>query len=230
MSETQAALLVALGVVSFLDQWPAVQTMISRPVVVGMLVGLVLDAPMEGAVWGAVFEAVYLGVLPVGAARYPDAGLAALVGTTVALAGRTDGIAPAGYAVLAAAVAGFLGERVGWAHRRWNDRTAVRVRERVMSGEPSAPGRGVAAALARAAVLGAVVAAVAIAAALAGLGALGGTIWSGPLPLEDVRVLAAAAALAAGIHLFGDRGGSRAAMMVGGAAGGALLVWAAGTP
>ncbi|HET6340642.1 MAG TPA: PTS sugar transporter subunit IIC, partial [Gemmatimonadota bacterium] len=73
-------LLGALGALVFLDAWPVGQTMLSRPIVAGPLAGAILGAPAEGVFWGAVFEAVYLGVLPVGAARYPDAGLAALVG------------------------------------------------------------------------------------------------------------------------------------------------------
>lgn len=223
----EAALLVLLGSLAYLDQWPAVQTMASRPIVVGALAGLVLGAPAEGALWGAVFEAVYLGVLPVGAARYPDAGLAGLTGTTVAIVGQAGGVVPAGYAVAAATAAGVLGYGASRVHRRWNARTAARVRDRVTAGDPSALGRGVAAALARGAGIGAGTAAAALALGLTGLGVVAATPWSAPLPIEDVRNAAAAAAAATGLHLFG-RLGARAAVCCGGVGAGALLAWWAG--
>ncbi|HUP00320.1 MAG TPA: PTS sugar transporter subunit IIC [Gemmatimonadota bacterium] len=229
MSAGEVGLLILLGAVAFLDQWPAVQTMASRPLVTGTLAGWVLGAPGEGALWGAVFEAVYLGMLPIGAARYPDAGLAGLVGTAVALEGESAGVAPAGLAVAAGALAGLLGDRVSGFHRRWNGRTAARVRERVSAGDPSAIGRGIAGALARGAVLGAAAAAVALAIGLAGLTALTGTPWSGPLPIAWVRLAGVAAAAVAGLALFARA--ERGLVALGaGAACGAALARLAGAP
>ena len=48
---------------SFLDQWPALQAMISRPIVIGPVVGAILGAPAEGVLWGAALEAMALAVL-----------------------------------------------------------------------------------------------------------------------------------------------------------------------
>lgn len=226
MSPIEGALLIALGALAFLDQWPAVQTMASRPLVVGVLAGWVLGSPGEGAFWGAVFESVYLGVLPVGAARYPDSGLAALVGTVVVIAAPGGEIVPAGYAAAAAGLAGLVGERAGRAQRRWNAHTADAVRVRVLAGDPAAPGRGVAAALLRGVGLGAAVAALALVVALAGLDRVSGSVWSGPLPVPDVRLAAAAAAAAAGLRLFG-RARPDFGIVATGALGGALIAWAA---
>jgi PTS system mannose-specific IIC component len=52
------------------------QVMISRPLVAGTLTGLLLGQPAEGAMLGAILEILDLGILPVGAARYPDSGTA----------------------------------------------------------------------------------------------------------------------------------------------------------
>jgi mannose/fructose/N-acetylgalactosamine-specific phosphotransferase system component IIC len=50
--------------------------MISRPLVAGTLTGLLFGQPAEGAMVGAILEVFDLGILPVGAARYPDSGTA----------------------------------------------------------------------------------------------------------------------------------------------------------
>ncbi|HET6363071.1 MAG TPA: PTS sugar transporter subunit IIC, partial [Gemmatimonadota bacterium] len=123
MTEWQAASLVALGAVVFLDQWPAVQSMASRPVVVGPGVGWILGSPADGVLWGAAFEAMLLAIQPVGAARYPDAALAGLLGTAAAIVGSESGVYPAAWAVAVAAGAGWAGEIVGRLQRRWNART-----------------------------------------------------------------------------------------------------------
>jgi PTS system mannose-specific IIC component len=243
MTPVEAGLLALLGAALFLDQWPALQSMAARPIVAGPLVGWVLGAPAEGALWGAVFEAVFLGVLPVGATRYPDAAAAAIAGTTLALAGREGGLYPAGLAIAAAAAAGRLGEIVMDRQRRWNARTASRARERVAGGDLAAPGRATALALARGAALGAGQTLLAVGAGLLALELLGGSPWSAPLPARALAVAALAAAAVAGVRRFGPdraadeatagstRGRSwraRAATIVAGAvAGAAIMGWGA---
>ena len=230
MTALELAALAVLGAILFLDQWPAFQTMASRPIVTGVLVGTILGRPAEGALWGAVFEAIFLGVLPVGAARYPDVALATVAGTTVALLGREDELYPAGLAILAAVVAGRFGEWADHAQRRWNGRTAARVRERVATGDPEGLSGAVAAALARGAALGAVQTALVVAAGVA-LGRLvGASPWSAPLPPRGVAVAALGAAVVGGARLFAPRrteGARRAAAWgVGVVAGLGLALWA----
>lgn len=224
MSAEETALLALIGAVAFLDRWQVGQTMVSRPIVVGVLVGIVLDQPGRGALWGAVFETMYIGILPVGAARVPDTALAALVGTTVALGGPSSA-APAGLAVGLAILAGELGVEADRRLRRWNGRAAARVRERVGRGDTGAPGRAVALALVLGAALGALEAALGVVLAREVLGYVGASAWAGPLE-EGVVVLATVGALAAvGARTFAGAG-RRRLLWGAGAVLGALVVWA----
>lgn len=59
-----------------LDATSFPQAMFSRPLVAGTLTGLLFGHPAEGALIGAILEIFDLGILPVGAARYPDSGTA----------------------------------------------------------------------------------------------------------------------------------------------------------
>lgn len=219
-------LLGALGALLFLDAWPVGQTMLSRPIVAGPLAGLVLGAPAEGLFWGAVFEAVYLVVLPVGAARYPDAGLAALVGTVVA--SRGDGAESAAYLVAVALVAGVVGDWTSRFQRRWNGRTAAAVRGRVAAGDLRAPGRAIAAAVARGALIGAVAAVGSAAAALGGLELVEETVWAGSASRESLRLATLAAVVVSAGRLFLERRSSRLAWMAGLVVAGGLASWAGG--
>lgn len=56
------------------------QFMVSRPFVAATLAGWVVGDPMAGLAVGLVLELFHLAVLPVGAARYPEGGPAAVVG------------------------------------------------------------------------------------------------------------------------------------------------------
>jgi len=70
--------LVLVGGVVGLDGTSFPQIMISRPLVAGILGGLAAGQPGAGMVFGAILEAFHLAVLPIGAARYPEAGTAAV--------------------------------------------------------------------------------------------------------------------------------------------------------
>ena len=223
MTEWQAAALVALGAVVFLDQWPAVQAMISRPIVVGPIVGAVLGAPVDGVLWGATLETMQLAVQPVGAARYPDAALAGLLGTTAALAGMEGNVYPAAWAIGVAAAAGWAGDAVGRVQRRWNARTAAAVRARVAAGSVAAPGWGIVAALSRGAALGAAQTAAGLALVAGGGWLLGSSPWAGPLDAHGLRIAAAAMAAVAGARVFG-LGPRRATSLCLGALAGVALV------
>lgn len=223
MTEWQAASLVALGAVVFLDQWPAVQSMISRPIVVGPVVGWILGAPADGVLWGAAFETMLLAIQPVGAARYPDAALAGLLGTTAAITGTEAGIYPAAWAVAVAAGAGWVGELVDRLQRRRNARTALAVLSRVSGGSLGAPGRGIAGALARGAALGALQTAAGLVLVIGGTRLLTGSPWAGPLDAHGLRIAAAAMAGVAGARVLG-LGRKRVGSLVVGAAAGLALV------
>ncbi|HET6638850.1 MAG TPA: PTS sugar transporter subunit IIC [Gemmatimonadota bacterium] len=223
MTEWQAASLVALGAVVFLDQWPAVQSMVSRPIVVGPAVGWILGAPADGVLWGASFETMVLAIQPVGAARYPDAALAGLLGTTAAIVGMDSEIYPAAWAVAVAGGAGWAGEVLGRLQRRWNARTAAAVRARVAGGSLAAPARGIAVALSRGAALGALQAAGGLVIVIAGTRLLAGSPWTGRLDAHGLRIAAAAMAGVAGARALGI-GRKRLASLALGAATGVALV------
>lgn len=66
------------------------QVMISRPLVAGMLTGLLLGHPGIGAAVGVTVEAFHLAILPIGAARYPEAGTATAAAAFALVAAGTD--------------------------------------------------------------------------------------------------------------------------------------------
>lgn len=96
--------LAVLGGLVGLDATSFPQVMISRPVVAGALTGAVFGRPIEGVTIGFIVEAFSLLVLPVGAARYPESGTAAVAATGAYLAAVPPGI-HAGAIVLALAFA-----------------------------------------------------------------------------------------------------------------------------
>ncbi|HET9581755.1 MAG TPA: PTS sugar transporter subunit IIC [Gemmatimonadota bacterium] len=220
-------LLGVLGAIVFVDAWPVGQTMLSRPIVVGPLAGTLLGAPAEGVFWGAVFEAVYLGILPVGAARYPDAGLAALVGTVIA--SRGDGSEAAAYLVAMAFAAGFLGDWTSGFLRRWNGHTAASVARRVAAGDLDAPGRGIAVGVARGAALGAAAAVGCSAIAVVGFELVEDTVWAGPASREALRLAALAAAVVSAGRFFLKHRSGRLAWLTGLVVAAGLASWAGGT-
>lgn len=90
-----------------LDSTSFPQTMISRPIIAGTLTGALFGRPMEGLIIGFIIESFSLITLPIGAARYPESGTAAVAAVGAFLAAIEPGQAP-GYMVLAVAFA------LGW--------------------------------------------------------------------------------------------------------------------
>jgi mannose/fructose/N-acetylgalactosamine-specific phosphotransferase system component IIC len=75
--------LVLVGGAVAIDGTSFGQFMISRPLVAAALGGWIAGDPVHGALIGLVLEAFQLAVLPVGAAKYPEGGPAALAGGAV---------------------------------------------------------------------------------------------------------------------------------------------------
>ncbi|CAN5640751.1 hypothetical protein BH23GEM10_BH23GEM10_14080 [soil metagenome] len=88
-------LLIVLGGIVALDATSFGQLMLSRPLVAGTLAGALLGAPLEGAMVGALLESISLTVLPVGAARYPDTGTAAVAAAGTLGLAAVEATAPA---------------------------------------------------------------------------------------------------------------------------------------
>lgn len=112
-----------LGGVAGVDASSLAQTMVSRPFVAATLAGALVGRPMEGAILGSMLELFALVILPVGAARYPESGTAA-VAATVAYASSTAVMSPA--VMLIAVLFALVWERIaGWTvvlARRFNER------------------------------------------------------------------------------------------------------------
>jgi mannose/fructose/N-acetylgalactosamine-specific phosphotransferase system component IIC len=76
-------LLMVLGGMVAMDGTSFGQVMISRPFVAATLAGWLVGDPVHGALLGVVLEAFHLNVLPIGAARYPEGGPAAVAGGAI---------------------------------------------------------------------------------------------------------------------------------------------------
>lgn len=122
----------ALGGIVGLDATSFAQTMISRPLISATLTGVLVGRPVEALFLGSVLELFALVILPVGAARYPESGTAA-VAATAAYLSATPVFSPS--LALLAVLFALLWEHVGGASvivtRRFNERYVVL--------EPSAP-------------------------------------------------------------------------------------------
>jgi mannose/fructose/N-acetylgalactosamine-specific phosphotransferase system component IIC len=109
--------LVGWGVITGIDLVSVLQSMVARPLVAGTVAGAIVGDPATGVLVGMVLELFALEVLPVGGARIPDYGPAA-VAATAAGAGAAPGELGAALVVgLAIAHAGEASIRV---LRRWN--------------------------------------------------------------------------------------------------------------
>lgn len=103
--------LALLGGVMGLDTVSCVQSMISRPIVVGPLAGALLGDPVSGMYAGVLLELVSLNQLPIGASRGWDTGPATVAASAVvalqASSGPVTWIVAAGFGV-------FVGWVGGW--------------------------------------------------------------------------------------------------------------------
>lgn len=121
-----AAVLVWGGLVG-VDATSFLQIMISRPFPAATLMGAALGQPMMGAIIGAVLEALSLTVLPIGAARYPESGTAAVAATAAYISVSGGTFVPA--LILVVILFALVWERVGGmstvAMRRLNGRLAA---------------------------------------------------------------------------------------------------------
>jgi mannose/fructose/N-acetylgalactosamine-specific phosphotransferase system component IIC len=211
-------LLSLLGGLLALDATSFGQFMLSRPLIAAGLAGMIAGNAEAGIVVGVLLEAVHLAVLPVGAARYPEAGPAAVAAAgAYAGAGVHQQVALMASVVFMLAWGWFGGRSVEWV-RRWNVRTVVPAPGPVDAGTiERMHGRAIALDFVRGVLV-----------TLLGLLVLGTLLETlGWIPFREqwtrpALALSAAAALASSLRLFGRR---RMPLFVAGAAAGALLLW-----
>lgn len=143
-----ATLAVLAGVLAA-DTTAAFQIMVSQPLVAGILAGLVIGDMTLGLTVGAALQLVWIGVLPVGAAPFPDGATASVVGVGTAWQLAGDGVG-AGWAlacgIVMALLAGHVGQRVVRRLRRVNIDLARMAEEGAERGSGAGVARAVAAA------------------------------------------------------------------------------------
>ncbi len=201
------------------------QVMISRPIVAAPVTGLLLGQPLAGVAVGVLLEVFALVILPIGAARYPESGTAA-VAATVAYAG-TAGAEPRPDLLLLAIVFALAWERVGGASvnalRRLNERLVASAGDgRSLSGRRLEALQ--LAVLGLDFVRGALVTVVGAGVALVVLRQLG-ALWAlGPVATVGVLGVAAAAMTGAALSLFDGWSERRIALGLGVLCGLTLLL------
>jgi len=72
------------GAVVYLDTTAAFQFMFCQPIIACPLYGMIIGRPEIGLFFGVTFQLLWLKALPVGAARFPEGNLGALVATALA--------------------------------------------------------------------------------------------------------------------------------------------------
>ncbi|MFH1689612.1 MAG: PTS sugar transporter subunit IIC [Candidatus Eisenbacteria bacterium] len=204
MSDIQMILVLSLlGGVLSVDATAAFQVMLSQPLVVGSVAGVVVGDTGLGLVVGATLQLVWMGVLPVGAAPFPDGAVAGVAGVgagaILVRSGMPEGLAIAG-AVVVGLCAGAAGQKVTSGVRRLNLRYSTLAESRADDGDP----RGVTAAV----VLG-LVTRFATAALLAAT-ALSTSLLLRPLASVEVRGVFPTALWAAPIAAVAIAAGGRA--------------------
>lgn len=147
MTALEISLLIVIVALLELDTLAAFQTMVSRPLVAGVLCGLVLGDPAAAAAAACVLELLWLGRLPVGSVVPPNlclGGAAAGVGSVYL--GRQFPHAfeaAAAAAVIASILVAYAGGFAEIRFRRKTQGLARDIEEQVLSGNESALLRGI---------------------------------------------------------------------------------------
>jgi mannose/fructose/N-acetylgalactosamine-specific phosphotransferase system component IIC len=204
-----------------LDATSFPQVMISRPLIAGALAGWALGDPVAGIILGALHEVFTLSVLPVGAARDPEAGTATVAATGALMLSPATGWA----ALLVALAFALVWEQVA-------GRSVLAFRQRVdqlmLPGGAPAPPAGLERRHLAATAFDFLRASV-LALAGAALGALVISTLAPRIALPDDAIrtgiaIAAGAALGGSLEVFGGWSERRRSLILGAAAGCVLLL------
>jgi mannose PTS system EIIC component len=140
----ETAIAAVLGTLICLDRVVA-QFMISRPIVAGPLIGLALGDPLTGLVTGALLELLWVDRIPVGPYVPPNDTFVAVLATAGAILASPPSVHPPreliALSILVFAPAGFLGQKMEIALRRWNDGLAMRAQEDARVGDTAGVAR-----------------------------------------------------------------------------------------
>jgi mannose/fructose/N-acetylgalactosamine-specific phosphotransferase system component IIC len=111
--------LLVWGVIAGVDLVSVLQAMVARPLVAATVAGALIGEPATGVLVGMMLELYALDVLPVGGARYPDYGPAAVAGTVAAAGGGPEAL---GVGVVVGLLVADAGDWSVQVLRRWNTR------------------------------------------------------------------------------------------------------------
>ncbi len=213
-----------VGALVGLDSTAFPQAMFSRPLVAATLGGLAFGRPLQGLLVGAALEIFALIILPVGAARYPEAGTGAVAAAAACVEAAVAG--PASALLLLAVVFGLAWERIAGFSvillRRENERLVARD-ARMPPGAADVERRHLGA-MAIDMLRGAVIA---LAGSLVGslLLRVLGPLWAlGAPTAEGLLAVAAAGMVAAALPLFGGFKERRVVFVAGLVCGSLLLL------
>ncbi len=117
MSTDVIVALLVWGVIAGLDLVSVLQAMVGRPLVAATVAGAIAGDPANGVMIGMALELFALEFLPVGGARYPDYGPAAVAAATAAV-----GLPPGqlGVPLVLGLVLAYVGDWSIVGLRRWN--------------------------------------------------------------------------------------------------------------
>lgn len=79
-----SGLLALFGAIVYLDTTAAFQFMVCQPIIACPVYGIIAGRPEVGLFFGLIFQLLWLRALPIGAARFPEGNLGALVATALA--------------------------------------------------------------------------------------------------------------------------------------------------
>jgi len=77
----QLTLISIFGGLVALDKTETAQTMFSQPLLIGPIVGFLLNDLPSGLIIGILFQLIYLWVMPIGTATFPDPAVGTVVGS-----------------------------------------------------------------------------------------------------------------------------------------------------
>jgi mannose/fructose/N-acetylgalactosamine-specific phosphotransferase system component IIC len=102
------------GAIVYLDTTAAFQFMVCQPLIACPIFGMIVGRPEIGIFYGLIFQLLWLRALPVGAARFPEGNLGAVVATALAATIPPDLDGQASWLILTlATIAGLLTAGIG---------------------------------------------------------------------------------------------------------------------
>jgi len=138
---TYAVLIFIAGIVA-MDTTSGPQVLISEPIVSCSLLGFLFGIPETGLTMGALFQLLWLGYMPLGAARLTDGNMGAYISTAgLFTAGRIFGLhddimkAVVIPAMLYSIIVGYIGLRVTQSIRKLNGIRNDKMRQVLETGE-----------------------------------------------------------------------------------------------